>query len=74
MASQQKPKDGVSKQKPNQGGGHVVSVRSRRARFNRAGLTFTPNPTLVKESEIGPDRLARILAEPQLVCEEITSP
>lgn len=51
----------------------VLSVRSRRASFNRAGLRFINTvPTIVRESEVGPERFGRILSEPNLRIEEIT--
>ncbi len=49
--------------------GRVMTVRSRRQRFNRAGLTFSTAPTTVRESEVGEERFERILKEPQLRCE-----
>jgi hypothetical protein len=50
--------------------GRVMTIRSRRERFNRAGLTFTnTTPTTVREDEVGTERFDRILAEPQLRCE-----
>jgi hypothetical protein len=68
MASKQKPKSGESAQQPKTGD-RVFAVRSRPEGFNRAGLRFTREvPTIVKESEIGTDRLEAILAEPLLDC------
>jgi len=50
--------------------GRTMSVRSRRARFNRAGLHFTATmPVIVNEAEIGAERFDRILNEPALRCE-----
>ena len=50
--------------------GRVMTVRSRRPSFNRAGLRFSATiPTTVREDEVGADRFDRILAEPQLRCE-----
>ncbi len=51
--------------------GRVMTVRSRRQRFRRAGLTFSTAPTTVREDEIGEERFERILNEPQLRCELI---
>jgi len=48
-------------------GERVASVRSRRERFNRAGLRFSAHlPVIVREDEIGTERFERILAEPWL--------
>jgi len=51
-------------------GKRIMSVRSRRERFNRAGLRFIATiPMIVREEEIGTERFERILAEPQLRCD-----
>jgi hypothetical protein len=51
-------------------GGRVMSVRSRRERRNRAGLSFgNSNPIIVREDEIGAEPFERILADPMLRCE-----
>ena len=50
--------------------GRVMTVRSRRSSFRRAGLLFgSAEPTTVRESEIGKEQFERILNEPQLRCE-----
>ncbi|HUU55243.1 MAG TPA: hypothetical protein VMY87_10035 [Armatimonadota bacterium] len=50
--------------------GRVMTVRSRRPSFRRAGLLFTSTePTTVRESEIGKEQFERIVNEPQLRCE-----
>jgi len=52
--------------------GRVMTVRSRRPSFRRAGLLFTSTePTIVRESEIGKERFERIIDEPQLRCESV---
>jgi len=51
-------------------GERVASVRSRRAAFNRAGLSFSADiPVTVREKEIGADRFERIINEPMLRCD-----
>lgn len=63
-----KPAAGAAK-KQSKPAGRVMSVRSRRARFNRAGLRFTSTiPVLVNEADIGPERYDRILNESALRC------
>jgi len=53
-------------------GERVASVRSRRERFNRAGLQFSAHlPVTVREDEIGTERFERILAEPALRCHSV---
>jgi len=48
----------------------VMSVRSRRERRNRAGLSFNNfNPMIVREDEIGAERFDLIVADPMLRCE-----
>jgi len=48
----------------------VMTVRSRRPSFRRAGLLFSSaEPTTVRETEIGKERFERIIDEPQLRCE-----
>jgi len=50
--------------------GRVMSVRSRRERRNRAGLSFNnSNPILVREDDIGAERFDLILADLMLRCE-----
>ena len=50
--------------------GRVMTVRSRRERFHRAGITFVnTTPTTVREDEVGRENYERILNEPQLRCE-----
>jgi hypothetical protein len=78
MASKQKPLNGRRSRQPLadaaavKPSARIVSVRSRRPSFNRAGLRFTAaEPVTVREAEIGPDRFAAIINEPQLRCEEI---
>jgi len=52
-----------------------LSVRSRRARFNRSGLRFASHfATTVSEKEIGTERFERLLEEPQLRCQLIPEP
>jgi len=50
--------------------GRVVTVRSRRERRNRAGLSFNNfNPIIVREDEIGAERFDLIVADPMLRCD-----
>jgi len=76
MASRQPTRRGQSTQEPRTeptatAKGRAFSVHARVARFQRAEIVFTPTPTIVRESEIGPERMSRILAEPALVCEPV---
>ena len=76
--AKRKPQNGrrsrqpVADAPPDKPAGRLVSVRSRREFFNRAGLRFTAaDPVIVREDEVGTDRLEAILAEPNLRCEQL---
>jgi len=76
--AKRKPQNGrrsrqpVADAPPDKPAGRLVSVRSRREFFNRAGLRFTAeSATIVREDEVGPDRFNAILAEPNLRCEQL---